>query len=100
MKSKRITNIVDILLLWRTKEIAFAAEIEKMYQQIKMNEENQEYHRILWRFSDQEYRKRKNLAFLLEMLMGSVPSHPCCTVFTARYGADAVSYICLIRKSP
>lgn len=37
-------------------EIAFTADIEKIYRQIKINKENQEYYIMLQRFYDQEYK--------------------------------------------
>lgn len=47
-------EITDILLRWRSYKIAFTADIEKMYRQIKIAEEDQDFHRILWRFDTKE----------------------------------------------
>lgn len=44
-------DLIDILLRWRSHRIGFTADIEKMYRQIRISEEDQDYHRILWRFS-------------------------------------------------
>nr|XP_022910534.1 uncharacterized protein LOC111421598 [Onthophagus taurus] len=44
-------EIADILLRWRTHKIVFSADVEKMYRQIRMAEEDQQYQRILWRFN-------------------------------------------------
>ena len=52
-------DITDILLRWRKHRIVFTADIEKMYRQIKIHEEDRKFHRILWRTDDhnpiQEY---------------------------------------------
>lgn len=54
-------DIIDILLRWRTNKIAFTADIEKMYRQIKLNEDDQEYHR----FSNQERIKEYKLTTII-----------------------------------
>jgi len=41
-------NLANIILRWRQHRIAFTADIEKMFRQIKMNKEDQNYQRILW----------------------------------------------------
>lgn len=47
-------DLSDILLRWRKHRVVFSADIEKMYRQILLTEEDQKYHRILWRFNRSE----------------------------------------------
>jgi hypothetical protein len=47
-------ELSDILLRWRKYKIAFTADIEKMYRQIKIHEDDQPFQRILWRFNLKE----------------------------------------------
>lgn len=53
-------DLSDILLHWRRHRVAFIADIEKMYRQIRIDNEDQEYQRIIWRFHPnqplQEYK--------------------------------------------
>ena len=42
-------NIFDIMLRWRLYPIVFTADVEKMYRQIQISEEDRWYHGILWR---------------------------------------------------
>lgn len=53
-------ELFEILIRWRVHLIAFIADIEKMFRQIKLTPDHRDYQRILWRFSpDQpilEYR--------------------------------------------
>ncbi|XP_045533958.1 uncharacterized protein LOC123721012 [Papilio machaon] len=44
----------SILMRWRIHKICFTADIIKMYRQIRLRKEDTDYHRILWRFSDEE----------------------------------------------
>ncbi|XP_045541884.1 uncharacterized protein LOC123723349 [Papilio machaon] len=44
----------SILMRWRMHKICFTADIIKMYRQIRLRKEDTDYHRILWRFSDEE----------------------------------------------
>lgn len=52
-------DISQILTRWRKHKIAFTADIEKMFRQILVREEDRDYQRILWRFDEdlpvQEY---------------------------------------------
>ncbi|XP_073950941.1 uncharacterized protein [Choristoneura fumiferana] len=51
-----------IIMRWRTYPICFIADIVKMYRQIKVNDEDSEYQRILWRDNpDQEIKEYKLL---------------------------------------
>ncbi|XP_045460360.1 uncharacterized protein LOC123670835 [Harmonia axyridis] len=47
-------DLTDILFRWRKHRVALTADIEKMYRQIKIAEEDQPYHKIVWRFSKDE----------------------------------------------
>ena len=53
-------ELSDILLRWRSHKIVFAADVEKMYRQIKVHPDDQSFQTILWRFQPQapvkEYR--------------------------------------------
>ncbi|XP_044751719.1 uncharacterized protein LOC123311714 [Coccinella septempunctata] len=53
-------DLLDILLRWRKYEIALTADVEKMYWQVKLHEDDQTFHTILWRFNKndpiQEYQ--------------------------------------------
>lgn len=42
-------DLADILLRWRKHKIVMTADIEKMYRQIWINKQDQNYQRILWR---------------------------------------------------
>ncbi|UYV61147.1 hypothetical protein LAZ67_1003576 [Cordylochernes scorpioides] len=42
-------NLFNILLRFRTFPIAITADIEKMFRQIRLNSDDRDYHRILWR---------------------------------------------------
>ncbi|XP_067216965.1 uncharacterized protein [Linepithema humile] len=43
------TDLADILLRWRRHRYVFAADIEKMYRQIRVHEEDWPLQKILWR---------------------------------------------------
>lgn len=47
-------DIFSILLRWRKYEIVFTADIQKMYRQIWVRDEDSEYQRIVWRESEDE----------------------------------------------
>ncbi|KAG4076694.1 hypothetical protein HA402_001981 [Bradysia odoriphaga] len=38
-----------ILMRWRIKKVAYKADIEKMYRQIELDEQDRKYHTIFWR---------------------------------------------------
>lgn len=42
-------DLAEIIIRWRTHRIAFSADIEKMYRQIRIADEDQDLQRILWR---------------------------------------------------
>lgn len=44
-------EIIDIIIRWRRHQFVFAADIEKMYRQIRVHEEDWPLQKILWRTS-------------------------------------------------
>lgn len=44
-------DIRDIFLRWRTHKVCLVADIQRMYRQILVREEDQDYQRIVWRTS-------------------------------------------------
>ncbi|CAG9105568.1 unnamed protein product [Plutella xylostella] len=44
-------DLQSIIMKWRTYQYAWTADIEKMFRQIKVNEQDQCYQKILWRDS-------------------------------------------------
>ncbi|XP_076301867.1 uncharacterized protein LOC143219991 [Lasioglossum baleicum] len=44
-------DLMDVLLRWRRHRVAFIADIEKMYRQIKVHRDDWDFQRILWRDS-------------------------------------------------
>jgi hypothetical protein len=47
-------DVFEILLSFRYPEIVFTADVEKMYRQILVSEEDQNYQQILWRYNNNE----------------------------------------------
>ena len=47
-------DLSQILLRWRKYQFVFTADVEKMYRQIHIREEDQIYHRVLWRWNQSE----------------------------------------------
>lgn len=45
-----IPDLIDLILEWRLFEYAFSADIEKMFRQILLHEEDQKFQLIVWRF--------------------------------------------------
>ncbi|XP_050340313.1 uncharacterized protein LOC126766604, partial [Bactrocera neohumeralis] len=54
-------DIVDIIVKWRMWRYVMSADVEKMYRQIKIREEDQEYQYIVWRENPQEKIKEFKL---------------------------------------
>jgi len=54
-------DLFQILLRWRKHCVALTADIEKMYRQIKIISEHQQYQTILWRYSTEEPIKEYTL---------------------------------------
>lgn len=48
------SELQSILLRWRKHQWAFTAVIEKMYRQIRVTENHQDYQRVLWRSTPDE----------------------------------------------
>ena len=46
-----LQNPIDLLCSWRRYEIALSADVEKMFRQILLDERDQKYQCILWRFN-------------------------------------------------
>ncbi|XP_063368239.1 uncharacterized protein LOC134656613 [Cydia amplana] len=44
-----LEDLRAILIRWRTYKIAFVADVEKMYRQIRVKDEHTNYQRIVWR---------------------------------------------------
>ncbi|XP_074658638.1 uncharacterized protein LOC141911548 [Tubulanus polymorphus] len=42
-------NIVEILIMFRTKPVALVGDIKEMFSQVQMFEDDRRYHRLLWR---------------------------------------------------
>ena len=47
-----LNSLFNVLIGWREEKIAFAGDIEKMFNQIALHPEDQKYHRFLWRDGD------------------------------------------------
>ena len=48
------TNIIDVLIYWRSHKYFYSTDIQKMYRQINVHESHRRFQRILWRFSDDD----------------------------------------------
>ncbi|XP_022816835.1 uncharacterized protein LOC111349816 [Spodoptera litura] len=44
----------SLIMRWRMKKVCFVADIQKMYLQVIVNEEDRDLQRILWRYDEQE----------------------------------------------
>ncbi|XP_018405645.1 PREDICTED: uncharacterized protein LOC108781997 [Cyphomyrmex costatus] len=44
-------NLIDIVIRFRTYKIALTADLQKMYRQVLVHENDRDFQRILWRFS-------------------------------------------------
>lgn len=55
-----LQELRTVILRWRVHKIAFIADVEKMYRQIKVKKEHTDYQRIIWRSNPngpiEEYR--------------------------------------------
>ena len=50
-KGPKLQNdITDVIFKWRNYKIAFVADVSQMYRQFWIDEQHQEYQRVLWRF--------------------------------------------------
>ncbi|XP_055711546.1 uncharacterized protein LOC129806797 [Phlebotomus papatasi] len=55
-------DLLSILLRFRTYEVAFSADVEKMYRQISVAPEDRDYQRILWRNDNSQQVKTFRLS--------------------------------------
>lgn len=61
-KGPRVQDfMINIMMRFRLHRIAFTADIAKMYRQIKLNTEQQQYQLILWRENENEELKEYKL---------------------------------------
>ncbi|XP_055848408.1 uncharacterized protein LOC129913631 [Episyrphus balteatus] len=77
-------DLATILLRWRKYKYVFTADIEKMYRQIKIDERDMNYQRILWRFSPDETIKE----YALTTVTYGTSSAPYLAIKTIRQLAD------------
>jgi hypothetical protein len=54
-------DLTNILLRWRSNKVAYSADLEKMFRQIRMAEEDQKYQKILWRKDTKDHIQEYNL---------------------------------------
>ena len=65
------SDLLSIILRFRTRDIAIAADIVKMYRQVQINEQDHDFQRILWRSSvDQPIEEYQ----LLTVTYGTAPA--------------------------
>lgn len=55
-------DLFKLILKWRQYEFAFTADIEKMFRQILLHQDDQLYHQIVWRDSPNEILRNYQLA--------------------------------------
>ncbi|XP_044010186.1 uncharacterized protein LOC122853833 [Aphidius gifuensis] len=48
---KLLNNLVDVIMRWRQYQFVFAADVQMMFRQIKLHEDDWKYQQILWRKS-------------------------------------------------
>ncbi|XP_045457859.1 uncharacterized protein LOC123668109 [Melitaea cinxia] len=66
-------DLLSLILKWRLYEIAFTADIEKMFRQIKLHPEDQNLHKIIWREpTKQQTRYYSDNSPLLEYKLSTV----------------------------
>ncbi|KYN09177.1 hypothetical protein ALC57_18716 [Trachymyrmex cornetzi] len=47
-------SLIDIIIRFRTYKIALTADLQKMYRQVLVQEDDRDFQRVLWRFSPDE----------------------------------------------
>lgn len=67
-------DLFSIIVRFRKHKVVLTADIEKMYEQIKINEADRKFQRIVWRSQPQEPLRHYKLQ-------------------TARYGTTSASYL-------
>lgn len=54
-------DLFDLITKWRQYQVGLTADVEKMFRQINLNEQDQQYQRIIWRESPNEPIKEYQL---------------------------------------
>ena len=49
-----INSLPNVLMAWRFDEIAYAGDMRKMFNQVMIHQDDQVFHRFLWRSNDSE----------------------------------------------
>ncbi|XP_074649826.1 uncharacterized protein LOC141904997 [Tubulanus polymorphus] len=80
-------DICGVLLRFRCHPIALVADIEKMFRQIKIKEEDQDSQRFLWR--DMETGREPDVYKLTTVVFGLTPS-PFSSIMTIRKHAESM----------
>jgi len=55
-------DLYSVVLRFRTYQIAFTADIAKMYRQVRIHEDDRKLQRILWRSSTEEPLRTNELS--------------------------------------
>ena len=67
-----LNSLFDVLIGWRQKEIAFAGDISKMFNQVAVHPDDQKYHRFLWR--DGETDREPDVYQWIRLSFGDKPA--------------------------
>nr|XP_039258111.1 uncharacterized protein LOC120334671 [Styela clava] len=82
-----LTNsLISVLARFREKEIAFMADIESMFYQVRINEEDRDFVRFLW-WDYGDCTKKPSCYRMRVMVFGSTSSPSCCN-FVLKKTAD------------
>ena len=54
-------DLLEMILRWRKYQVAFTADIEKMFRQIWVHQEDQNYQKIVWRYTPHELLREYQL---------------------------------------
>lgn len=74
-------DLFDIMVRFRMHEIAFTADIEKMYLHVKMDKNDQRFQKILWRENENE----PLIDYCLTTVTFGVNCSPCLAVATVQH---------------
>lgn len=77
-------TLPSILMRWRTKRIAISADVQKMYRQIWVHPNHQDYQRIVWRDTEEDPMQH----FRLKTVTYGVASAPHMAIKTLQRLAD------------
>lgn len=55
-------DLLSLIIIWRQYEFAYTADIEKMFRQILLHDDDQKYQKIIWRESHQDNYQEYQLA--------------------------------------